>query len=141
MKQIKFVGISAQVIDKVFSALSEFPVDKKLEVVIRDPVRTSRQNRAMHLFFTWIANLLNENNLFIGKELLKDGWEEEWNGSTVKELLWRKTQKSLTGKKSTTQITTAEFTMIADKIQMAFAKMGLNAEFPSLESLLHEKEA
>ena len=118
---------------RVLEALDGF--EGLVEVEIRKPRRTSKQNRAMHLLFRFIAQALNENNLFLSRELLKSEYEAAWTGEMVKELIWRPVQKRLTGKKSTRDITTEELQKILEAVQMALSKIGLYVSMPSAESL------
>lgn len=117
-------------------ALLNLPKGKQVEVIIRDPARTGRQNRAMHKFFEWIATTLNDNNLYLSRSLLRPNYEAEWTQVMVKEILWRPTQKALTGKQSSKDLTTKELTTVAETIQQALAKRGLDVEFPSIESFI-----
>lgn len=73
--------------------------------------RTLTQNRAMHLFFDWLAEALNEAGLDMRKTLREDV-EVPWSAATVKEHLWRPIQEAMTEKKSTTEVTTVEPTAI-----------------------------
>lgn len=50
--------------------------------------RTYLQNRSLHLFFTELANALNEAGLDMRKTLNPDV-EIPWNSQSVKEHLWR----------------------------------------------------
>ena len=69
--------------------------------------RTYRQNRSLHLFFTELANALNEAGLDMRKTLKPDV-EIPWNSQSVKEHLWRPIQQAMTGKKSTTEMNTVD---------------------------------
>lgn len=73
--------------------------------------RTLTQNGAMHLFFQWLADTLNEAGLDMRKTLREDV-EVPWTPENVKEHLWRPIQKAMTEKQSTTDITTVEPTAI-----------------------------
>ena len=126
-----------RVADKVYGELKKFQEDKMVEVVIRDPVRTSRQNRALHLYFRFIAEALNEKNLYLSREILKPSYEVEWTPEMVKELLWKPIQKKLANKRSTKRITTKDIEVIKGALEQALAKLGLVVNFPSVESLIH----
>jgi len=65
--------------------------------------RTSRQNRAIHLWFTQVANELNEKGLDM-RAVLKKDLPIRWSKESVKEHLWRTVQKTLLGKTSTTKL-------------------------------------
>ena len=67
-------------------------------------------------------------------------FDAPWDGTRVKELIWREVQKKMTGKKSTTQLTTKEINNILDTIYQAFANKGIEIDpFPSIETMM-EKE-
>lgn len=98
--------------------------------------RTSQQNRALHLYFTMIADTLNEAGLDI-KTTLKNAVEIPWNPLTVKELLWRPIQKVQLGKESTTQLTTGELDKVFDTLNRYLStEHGITEEFPSIERLI-----
>lgn len=139
MKDIKIVKENRGLAEEVVKRLSQLPENKKLEVVIRDPRRTSRQNRALHKFFTWVAENLNDNNMFLSRELLSSEYEAEWTPEMVKEVIWRPTQVVLTGKASSTKLTTTELTLVADTVQQGLARKGLSIDFPSMELLTLEQ--
>lgn len=65
--------------------------------------RTQSQNNALHLFFTFLADELNNSGQTI-QLVLKHKMEIDWTPSTVKELLWRPAQKAILGKESTTEL-------------------------------------
>ena len=65
--------------------------------------RTTQQNRALHLWFTQLAQALNEKH--IGVRMILDAKVEvEWTPVLIKEILWRKLQKAMFGKQSTRQL-------------------------------------
>lgn len=120
----------------VVDQLHEIP-EGKYEVVIRKRQRTSKQNRAMHVFFRWIAEALNEAHMYFEKNFFKDNYELEWSPKMVKELIWRPIQMAKFKKKSTTKLTTSEFTSVADAIQANFFKKGVILSFPSIETVIN----
>ena len=97
--------------------------------------RTNQQNRALHLFFTFLADELNEFTSFkyhgiLGKEL-----ECPYNSYIVKEYIWRPLQIALYDKKSTTHLTTKEINEMIDIINNKLSEIGKYLEFPSIENL------
>ena len=83
--------------------------NKYLEVTIsrKAKQRTLTQNKAMHLFFGWLAETLNDAGLDM-KKVLREDIDIPWTRESVKEHLWRPIQKAMTDKQSTTEITTVE---------------------------------
>lgn len=73
--------------------------------------RTLTQNGAMHLFFDWLAETLNDAGMDMRRTLRHDV-EIPWTRDSVKEHLWRPIQQAMTDKRSTKDITTVEPTDI-----------------------------
>jgi hypothetical protein len=101
--------------------------------------RSSAQNRSLHLYFSFIANELNE----LGIQYQYTGisgktFELRYTSSLVKEFLWKPIQASMFDKKSTTQLTTKEMNEIIDVITNFFGERGIVLEFPSMETLLEK---
>ena len=88
-----------------------------IEVVIKRKAkqRTLTQNKALHLFLTLLANVLNDAGYDMRRTLKHDA-EIPWSPETAKEFLWRPIQKALTKKESTTEITTIEPTIIHETL-------------------------
>jgi len=87
--------------------------NKYVEIDIRRKARqrSLAQNKAMHLFFGWLADTLNDAGYDMRRTLRQDV-DVPWSAATVKEHLWRPIQEALTDKQSTTEITTVEPTEI-----------------------------
>ncbi|MBB20209.1 MAG: hypothetical protein CMP20_12220 [Rickettsiales bacterium] len=87
--------------------------NKYLEVDIRRKAkqRTLTQNAAMHLFFGWLADALNDAGMDMRRTLRHD-IDIPWTPASVKEHLWRPIQQAMTDKQSTKDITTVEPTAI-----------------------------
>lgn len=114
----------------------------KYELEIRKPRRTSKQNRALHLWFKWVAEALNEAHSYFGKEfidkLYKAQIDIEWDARMVKEYLWRPLQIAMTKKRSSTRLTTKQMSNIIDYLQKNIPdKLGIVTEFPSLENAIN----
>lgn len=95
-------------------------------------LRTTRQNSALHLMFQQLADELNDRGMYISQVIKFDA---KWNGARVKELIWRAVQKKITGKQSTTELTTQEIDEIFEVIHRALAEKGVEIQFPSIETL------
>lgn len=63
------------------------------------PQRTKQQNRALHVLFRMMSDLLNENGLDMRKTL-KPGVDIPWSPEAVKEFLWRPVQEAQFNKHS-----------------------------------------
>ena len=96
--------------------------------------RTLNQNSALHRYFDLLASTLNAQNLTVDVILRAD---TQWNKERVKELLWKNLQKSITGKESTTKLTTKELTEVYDTLNKALGeKLHIHVDFPSYEEKL-----
>ena len=73
----------------------------------KEKQRTDQQNRALHLYFTQLAKILNEAGLDMRK-VLKPSINIPWTAKSIKENLWRPIMKIQLGKDSTTELTTKE---------------------------------
>ncbi len=126
-----------EIIDQINLTLEDIP-EGLYEVVIRKPSRTSKQNRAMYLFFEFIADELNDKGMYFSRDFFKAEFESEWNGDMVKELIWKPVQKILFNKDKTSELKTDEFSKIVEMLQANFAKKGVNLNFPSIDYFLTE---
>lgn len=98
-------------------------------------LRTAKQNNALHLYFTLLAQALNEAGYDM-KKTIRNEIDIPWNPYSVKEYLWRPVQEAQLGKRSTTKLKKQEIDQIYDTINRAIGeRTGVHVEFPSLESL------
>lgn len=100
--------------------------------------RTNLQNRALHLFYTFIANELNEsgaihkyNSALTGKE-----FEVPFTTTIIKEHYWKPAQWEMFKIKSTTKLDTKKMNDIIDVIIQAFGSKGISLSFPNIETLI-----
>lgn len=92
--------------------------------------RTDKQNAAMHLWFTQIAEALNEAGLDM-RAVLKPSIEIDWTPVLVKEYLWRPVQKLVVQKQSTTELNKqTEINLIYETINRFLAQKGIHIDFP-----------
>lgn len=97
--------------------------------------RTSQQNRALHLYFTHLADELNNAGLDMRKTL-KPSVDIPWTGESIKEYIWKPIMKAQLQKKSTTEMTTKDIDKVFDTINRHIGeKFGIHIDFPSIESL------
>lgn len=105
------------------------------------PQRTKQQNKALHVLFRLLAEILNENGLDMRKTLKPD-IDIPWSGESVKEFLWRPIQEAQLQKRSTTELNTKEIDEVFDTINKHLGeKFGLHVPFPSIEEILSQEEA
>lgn len=93
--------------------------------------RTDLQNRALHKYFSLLAECLNDAGLD-AKRTLKPEIDIPWTPAMIKDLLWRPIQKAMTGKESTTELTSGEPNRVYEVLDRHLAeKFGLSVPFPS----------
>jgi len=77
------------------------------EAEMKPKQRTLTQNSALHLFFSLVAETLNDAGLDM-KKTLKPEVDIDWTPDGVKNYLWRPVQKAMLDKESTTELTKIE---------------------------------
>lgn len=98
--------------------------------------RTTRQNSALHLYFTFIAQELNDLGIsFMYKGISGREFETPYTPELVKEMIWKPIQETLFATKTTTKLTTKQIDTIIDVLNKFFAERGVELLFPSYESL------
>ena|SRR3990167_9977691 len=96
--------------------------------------RTDAQNRALHLFYTQVADLLRENGIGIKQVLEKFNLDAPATKYGVKEYLWKPLQLSMFGKGSTTELLKKqEIDQVYDALNKFFAEE-LELELPPFPS-------
>lgn len=104
------------------------------------PQRTKQQNRALHVLFQMMSDLLNENGLDMRKTL-KPSVDIPWSPDSVKEFLWRPVQEAQFNKHSTTELSTVEVDKVFDTLNKYIGeKHGIHLPFPSIETIIQEQE-
>ena len=104
-----------------------------------DRSRTKKQNSAIHVFFTNIANACNDSGqeMEITSPMLKNSVTVQWTDKSVKEYVWRPVQKAMfPDTHSTKDLSTKELSQVAAQLQHFLANnFGLSVDFPSQQSL------
>lgn len=102
-------------------------------------LRTNKQSRAMHLFFTLLAEELNFSGYDMRKTIAPE-IDIPWTSYSVKEYLWRPIQKVMFGKKSTTQLETKDIDKIFETINRVIGeRTGVYVPWPCMEQLMEEE--
>lgn len=98
-------------INEAITKLASIEPNGEYEIEIKKlpKTRTSKMNRALHLYCDNVANELNEQGQTVRMVLEKSEIEREWGRDTVKALLWKPIQKAVHGKESTAECTTSEY--------------------------------
>lgn len=113
-----------------------------IEVVEKRKVRTNLQNRALHKFFVFISEALNEigHEYKLSASLTGEPISIKFTPILVKETLWRPIQIALFDIESTTEIDTHQMNEINDIIIKYFGDRGYTISFPSIQSLLLKED-
>lgn len=96
--------------------------------------RTSKQNRAVHKYFTMVSDQLKET--YTVQQVLKEAIEREWTPEAVKELIWKPVQEAVTGKDSTAKAHREEYSKVYQCVSHHLStNFGINVPFPSIEEV------
>ena len=95
--------------------------------------RTELQNRALHLYFEWVARELQNQGQTMQDVVKKLTFTEITpTKNSVKEMIWRPIQETVVSKKSTTELSKHEVSEIYDIISMFLSKQfGISLPFPN----------
>ena len=100
--------------------------------------RSNQQNKALHKFFTNLADELNAAGYDM-KRTLKESVDIPWQASTVKDFLWRPIQSAQLQKESTTELTTREIDVVYETLNKHLGeKLGIHVPFPSVDEQIME---
>jgi hypothetical protein len=106
--------------------------------MITDKQRTIQQNKALHLYFTMLANALNEAGLDM-KKTLKPEVDIPWTTESVKKHLWKPIQEVILEKESTTELDTKDPTLVYEVLNRHMSeKFGISVEWPTQDSKYYE---
>lgn len=94
-------------------------------------VRTPRQNRALHLFFSMLAEELNAAGYSV-KLVMEKKMDVEWDPRLIKELLWRPAQRAVLGSDSTKLLRKSEdIDRVYDTLNRFLGQhFGIHVEWP-----------
>lgn len=104
-------------------------------------LRTSTQNRALHLYLTLVADALDREG-FTMQDVVKAIRRAEIRPTpqAMKEVVWKPLQEVMYGKRSTTELERAEVDRVFEAMNKWLGEQfELHVPFPSLESLLADK--
>lgn len=117
------------------------PVNRDADPEQKPKQRSNKQNSAGHLYFSQVADALNDHGLDM-QAVLSKRQGIRWTETSVKECLFKGLAKAMYNVDSTTKLTTKQFTNVAEMLGDLIARdYGVATQFPSLESLLREEQA
>jgi len=101
---------------------------------IKDKKRSLLQNASLHLYFTLLADELTGAGYNLKETLENIRLDIPVTPISVKENIFKPVLKAMTGKDSTTQMTTHEITEVWEALNLALGtRMGIHVPFPSQE--------
>ncbi len=107
-----------------------------IDLIEKKNTRTTKQNAALHLFFTIMSSQLNEMGLeFHYYGLNNNTLTTRYTPDVVKNYFWRPIQITLFDIISTKKINTEQINEILDVIIKWFGEKGILIQFPSIETL------
>ena len=107
------------------------------EVKEKRKTRSLLQNRALHLYFKFISDELNNLGLeFTYQGLNISNLSTRYTEKIVKDFIWRPIQIALFDVESTTKIDTKQMNEVIDVITKYFAEKGVKLIFPNIETLI-----
>ncbi|MGB1317127.1 MAG: hypothetical protein ACPG5W_02910 [Flavobacteriales bacterium] len=101
--------------------------------------RTIQQNKAMHKYFSLLAEALNDSGKDM-KKVLKPGVDIPWTTESVKNHLWRPIMGIMQGVESTTEQSTKDPQEIYEVLNRHIAQNhGVQVDWPSNEPPMIEE--
>lgn len=106
----------------------------EVDIRVGERQRSSQQNRALHLWFTMLAETLNDAGLDMRK-VIKEDVDIPWSCASVKEYLWRPVQKAMFQKQSTTEANRTDYTQVREVVCRHLAdRFGIQCpDWPSID--------
>lgn len=110
---------------------------KAIKDTIIQKQRTDLQNRAIHLYLTWVAHELQNQGQTMQNVVQKiNKVEITPTMQNMKEMVWREIQKTMFKKESTTFLTKHEVTQVYEVMSMWLSKnFGIDLPFPNDEDI------
>ena len=104
---------------------------KTIEITICDNKRTSRQNRALHLYFVLLSKALNDGG-FDMRFVIKKDVDIPFTPETVKSHLWKPIMEAYLDKSSTAKLKSKDIDPIFDILNRHIGeRTGIHVPFPS----------
>jgi len=101
------------------------------EIKIFKRTRSGQQNKALHLFYSQLAESLTDlgyefNYVGITGEIIAIPYSKD----IIKEFVWRPIQKTMFNIESTTKINTVQINQILDVLAVHYSEVGIPINFP-----------
>jgi hypothetical protein len=100
----------------------------------KEQVRSQKQNKAIHVYFTMVANALNEAGYTVNDfyDLLEDVGVD--NTDITVKAAFRAIGEKQYAKVSTSQLTSEECTKVAEEMNRTLSAAGIHIPFPSADN-------
>ena len=99
--------------------------------------RSSQQNKSLHLWFTLLAEALNDAGYDM-KSLIREGIKIPCTDYYLKKEIFKPTILQMYGKESTSQLTTKEITEVYEFVDKVIAeRTGVHVDWPCIENLIN----
>lgn len=119
-----------QALEAVRKAYEE---SKYVELTIKKKglTRSNQQNKALHKYFSMLADKLNDGGYDVRKTLKADV-DLPWSPDLIKDLMWRPLQKAMFDVDSTAKMKRADYTKVYEVLNRHTAsKLGVSVQWPS----------
>lgn len=118
-------------IEKAFKEFIEKIKDGRYQLEFKKRKRTSKQNRAMHLYFTQLAEELNDAG-FDMKKTLREDVNIPWTPTNIKENLWRPLQRAYLRIESTKNLKSGDIDKVYEILNKEIGeRTGVYVPWPS----------
>ena len=109
-------------------------IKKPCDIEGHNFIRSSKQNRALHLWFTQVSDLLNNKGITFESVA---GLESMYTGEYIKVVWFKEMAKALFDIDSTTKLNSSQINQIFDVVSKHISEMtGEFIDFPSIENLI-----
>lgn len=122
--------------EKMMRHKKEYLIDLLVSALKREEKRTSKGNRALHLFFNQMAEQFNNQGLDCTIEVQGMVFISPYTGTIFKEQIWRPVMKALYGIDSTTELTHKQIDGVLEVLAASFAHTQIDVHFPSKWDLI-----
>jgi len=136
MTTIKFDNTNGTDIDAYNKFTKEFREWKGMgEIVVRKPTRTPKESGSMYKMFGEMEGAFDDKHIYYNQQFidmcLKNTFEIKISSQMIKSMFWDNIMMTVTGKKSTTVLTTSEFSEISKVFIDFWATKGVHVTFPN----------
>ena len=101
---------------------------------MNDRQRTLQQNKSVWLFFTMLAQELNDSG-YDQRKVLKPSIAIPWSKDSIHQMLWLPVQEAMFGTDSTTELTSDQIDKVYDVLNRHLGEItGVSVEFPSQDA-------